>query len=292
MGLGEPGGADAKLHFIANEVKLAEGMLKDVDGTLVVTAGQLTFEGRAKGGLGGTLDGMFTLKSGSGKAADMELDLTVKDMRAGLGMGEGIDPSLVPPTNVEAHIRSSGVSARQLASSANGQVLLTQGSGKIKSGMLGAYGSGVLSQLAGKLNPFSAQDPFTQLDCTVARVDIVDGIAAVKPVLMQTQKITVTADGKVDLHTEDLTVDFNTRPREGIGVSPGMFTNPFIKLEGTLASPRIAIGAKGAMSGAVAVATGGVSVVAQGLADRARGEADACKASLEEAKLLPTPYPP
>ena len=284
LGIGKPGGTNAKLHFVASEVKLAEGMLKDVDGALVVEAGQVTFEGRAKGGLGGTLDGKFKLKSTSDRAADMEINLTVKDMRAGLGMGEGIDPSAVPPTNIEAHLRSSGVSARQLASSANGQVLLTQGPGKIKSGLLGAYGSGILSQLAGKLNPFSAQDPFTTLDCTVARVDIVDGHATVKPVLMQTEKITVTADGKVDLHTEELTVDFNTRPREGIGVSPGMFTNPFIKLEGTLASPRIAVGAKGAMTGAVAVATGGVSVVAQGLADRARGEADACKQSLEEAR--------
>ena len=283
LGLGKPGGADAKLHFAAHEVKLAEGSLKEVDGTLVVDAGQVTFEARAKGGLGGTLDGAFKLKSTSDRAADMELNLMVKDMRAGLGMGEGIDPSLVPPTNVEAHLRSSGGSARELASSSNGQVLLTQGPGKIKSGLLGAYGSGILSQLAGKLNPFAAKDPFTQLDCTVAKVDIVDGIATVKPVLMQSEKITVTADGKVDLHTEDLTVDFNTRPREGIGVSPGMFTNPFIKLEGTLASPRIAIGAKGAMSGAVAVATGGVSVVAQGLADRAKGEADVCKKSLDEA---------
>ena len=289
LGLGKPGGADAKLHFVAHEVKLSEGKLKDVDGRLVVEAGQVTFEGRAKGGLGGTLESIFKLKSTSDRAADMELDLIVKEMRAGLGMGEGIDPSLVPPTNVEAHLRSSGVSARQLASSANGQVLVTQGPGKVKSGLLGAYGSGVLSQLAGKLNPFAAQDPFTQLDCTVARVEIVDGHATVKPVLMQTEKITVTADGKVDLHTENLTVDFDTRPREGIGVSPGMFTNPFIKLEGTLASPRIAIGAKGAVSGAVAVATGGVSVVAQGLADRARGEADACKKSLEEATHPATP---
>ena len=54
---------------------------------------------------------------------------------------------------------------------------------------------------------------------------------------MQSKKVTITATGKVNLQTEDLTVDFNTRPREGIGVSPGMFTNPFIKLEGTLASP-------------------------------------------------------
>jgi hypothetical protein len=61
-----------------------------------------------------------------------------------------------------------------------------------------------------------------------------------------------------------------------------MFTNPFIKLEGTLASPRVGIGAKGAASGAVAAATAGASVLAKGLVDRARGEADLCKKTLEE----------
>ena len=147
-------------------------------------------------------------------------------MRAGLVAGDGIDPRLVPPTSIEANLRASGVSARQLASSANGQVLLTQGPGKTKSGFLGMFGGGIFAQLASKLNPFSAQDPYTQLDCTVARVDIVDGRATVEPVLMQSKKVTVTADGKVDLHTEDLTVDFNTRPREGIGVSPGHVYQP------------------------------------------------------------------
>ena len=88
----------------------------------------------------------------------------------------------------------------------------------------------------------------------------------------------------MDLHTEGLTVDFDTRPRQGIGISPGMFTNPFIKLEGTLASPRIAVGAKGAASGALAAATAGASVVAKGVVDRARGEADMCNKTLEEAK--------
>ena len=170
-----------------------------------------------------------------------------------------------------------------MASSANGQVLLTQGPGRIRSGFIGMFGGGIFSELAGKLNPFSAQDPYTELDCMVARVDIVDGLAAVAPVLMQSKKVTITAHGTVDLRTEKLTVDFGTRPREGIGISVGMFTNPFIKLEGTLASPMVAIGAKGAVSGVVAVATGGASVVAQGLADRARGEADACKTTLEEA---------
>ena len=258
-------------------------MLKDVDGTLVADAGQLTFEGLAKGGIEGDLKSAVKLKSTSDGAADVELNLTAKNMRAGLVAGEGIDPRLVPPTSIDANLRASGASARKLASSANGQVLLTQGPGKTKGDLLGMFGGDIFAQLASKLNPFSAQDPYTQLDCTVARVDIVDGRATVEPVLMQSKKVTVTASGKVDLHTEELTVDFNTRPREGIGVSPGMFTNPFIKLEGTLASPRIAVGAKGAASGAVAVATAGVSVVAKGVVDRARGEVDACKKTLEES---------
>ncbi len=167
-------------------------------------------------------------------------------------------------------------------SSANGHVLLTQGPGKTKSGVLGMFGGDLFAQLASKLNPFAAQDPYTQVDCTVARVDIVDGRATVEPVLLQSAKVTITASGKVNLHTEELTVDFNTRPREGIGVSPGMFTNPFIRLDGTLASPKLGIGAKGATSGAVAAATAGASVLAKGLVDRARGEADLCKKTLEE----------
>ena len=274
--------ADAKVHFVVTEMKLSAGVLKDVDGTLIVDSGQLAFEGRAKGGIEGTLDSAVKLKSTSDGAADLKLDLAIKNMRAGLVTGDEIDPRLVPPTSIAANLTASGVSAHQIASSANGQVLLTQGPGKTKD-IFTMIGGDIFAQLASKLNPFSAEDPYTQLDCTVARVDIVQGKATVEPVLMQSAKVTITAKGNVDLHTEQLTVDFNTRPREGIGVSPGMFTNPFIKLEGTLASPRVGVGGKGVASGALAAATAGVSVVAKAAVDRALGEADLCKKTLEEA---------
>ena len=186
-------------------------------------------------------------------------------------------------------LQARGASPREMAAGANGNVLVTMGPGKVKSGLVGMFGSGILSQLASKLNPFSAQDPYTKLECTVTRVEIVDGQVKVEPVLMQSEKVTVTAGGKVDLHTEELVFDFNTRPREGIGISAGMFTNPFIKLDGTLTSPRLAVGAKGVASGGVAVATAGASVVVKGLVDRVAGEADVCKSTLEEATRPPTP---
>ena len=122
-----------------------------------------------------------------------------------------------------------------------------------------------------------------KLDCTIARADIVNGKVTVQPVLLQSEKVTITAHGTIDLHTEMLSLDFNTRPRKGIGVSPGMFTNPFIRLEGTLTSPQIGVGAKGVASGAVAVATGGASVVAGGAVDRMAGEADLCGETLTAA---------
>ena len=106
----------------------------------------------------------------------------------------------------------------------------------------------------------------------------------VSPVLMQSEKVTIVAGGEIDLGTEALRFNFNTRPRTGVGISAGMFTNPFIELAGTLASPRLGMGAKGATSGAAAAATGGVSVLAQGFLDRARGGQDLCKMTLDTGR--------
>ena len=73
-------------------------------------------------------------------------------------------------------------------------------------------------------------------------VDIVGGQATIKPVLVQSEKVTIVADGKIDLGTDGLEFSFNTRPRTGVGVSAGMFTNPFIELGGTLANPKAGVG--------------------------------------------------
>jgi len=282
-------GADVKLHVVATEVALEPGLLKDVDGTLTVDGGQLVLEWRAQGAYEGSLSGTVKLLAADDDAADLSVEVSGKSLRAGLAAGEGVDPREVPPTSVEVKLQTRGATPRQMAAGANGNVLVAIGPGKVKSGLVGMLGGGIVSQLTSKLNPFSANDPYTKLDCTVTRVDIVNGQVKVEPVLMQSEKVTVTADGKVDLHTEELGFDFNTRPRKGIGVSPGMFTNPFIKLDGTLVSPRLGVGAKGAAAGGVAAATAGVSVVAKGLVDRIAGEADLCKSTLEEATRPPTP---
>jgi uncharacterized protein involved in outer membrane biogenesis len=276
---------DAKVHLACGEVVLGERSIKDLDSNVHVAGGKITFDLRAAGTHEGTLQGAGTLVPADGGTANLDLKIAVADLRANLG-SEDIARADVSPIGLALDIKIHGKSPRQMAAGANGHLLLTQGAGKIRSGFISNYGGGVISQLGQKLNPFAKDDPFMKLDCTIARVDIVNGEVTVKPVVIQTEKVTITAHGNIDLRTEKLLLDFNTRPRKGIGVSPGMFTNPLIRLEGTLASPRIGVGAKGIASGALAAATGGATVVAGGLVDRAKGEQDICKMTLAEATRI------
>jgi uncharacterized protein involved in outer membrane biogenesis len=272
-----------KLHVVITELALEAALLRDVEGTLIADGGQLAIEWRARDAHDGSLAGTAKLLPTADGVADLRIEASMTSLRTGLAAGEGVDPGEVPPTSVVVKLQAKGASPRQLVAGANGRILVTMGPGKVKSGVVGMLGGGILGQLASKLNPFSAKDPYTRLDCTVTRVDIVDGQVKVDPVLMQSEKVTVTANGKVDLDTEELVFDFNTRPRQGIGVSAGMFTNPFLKLDGTLVSPRLGVGAKGVASGGVAAATAGASVVVKGLVDRVAGEADLCQSTLEKA---------
>ena len=279
---------DAKLHVAFGELVLGDRSFKDLDGNLAVADGQMTFNIRAAGANEGTLEGTGTLVPASDGTADLDLKIDVANIRAGLG-SEEIPAAEMPPLGLTMNIKLHGSSPRQMAAGANGQVLLTQGSGRTKSGFVAAFGGDFVKQLAQKLNPFAKEDPFMKLDCTVARADIVNGQLTLKPLLMQSEKVTVTAHGTVDLHTEKLLLDFNTSPRKGIGVSPGMFTNPLIRLEGTMASPRMGLGAKGVASGALAAATGGATVIAGGFIDRMKGEKDLCAETLALAKNPPPP---
>ena len=275
--------ADAKIRFSAAEIRLDAGVLRNVESTLLADGGRLTLEGHARDNLQGTLRGAVKLTPADGGAAALDISVSAQNMRSGLSGGSAIDPKDVPPTSVEGKLVAKGASARQMAAGANGQILVTQGPGKVQSGVIGLIGGDLLRELVDKLNPFSAKDPYTQVECTVIRADIVDGQAKVSPLLVQSEKVTIVAGGLIDLRTEALKFDFNTRPRTGVGISAGMFTNPFIEVAGTLASPRLGVGAKGVTSGAAAVATSGISVLAQGLFDRARGQQDVCKQTLSEA---------
>ena len=279
---------DGLLQLALAELVLEKGSLRDVSARLQLDQGSMTLGFRASGTAAGQIESDVRVVP-SQRGADLTMNVLIRELRAGLLAPEGDGPGKSPPTNVNVEIRASGSSPRQIAAGANGRIIFSQGKGRVKSGALDILGSGILSQIGSQLNPFSAEDAYTKLECTAAKVKIADGQARVDPVLMQSDKVTVVAEGKIDLRTEEIAFEFSTRPRKGVGISPGMFTNPFIQLAGTLANPRIATGAKGVAAGALAVGTGGLSVVAKGLVDRMAGQADLCASTLAEVSGSPQP---
>ena len=66
---------------------------------------------------------------------------------------------------------------------------------------------------------------------------ITDGVGVLEPMLAQEKKLLIVGGGTVDLRTEKLDIEFNTKPRTGVGLTADMFVTPFVKMTGTLAEP-------------------------------------------------------
>jgi uncharacterized protein involved in outer membrane biogenesis len=210
--------------------------------------------------------------------------ISISDLRISAFENEGIKRSEVPPLSMSIALQSSGASPRELASVANGRILLTQGSGRVANKALSKVSGDLFTQLNQALNPFAKTEPLSDWDCSVISMHIKDGQADIDELLSQGEKVTVTGGGHIDLKTEKMNIEFNTKPRTGFGITADMFVTPFINLKGTLARPQIGLSEKGTLiTGGAAIATAGLSVIAQTAYKRATAEIDQCERTREQA---------
>jgi uncharacterized protein involved in outer membrane biogenesis len=260
--------ATAELSELVLQSTLQEGDLK---------AG-LDFEALRGGGSSSRIE-----LSTAGESADLKASVMARDLRLNI-LGGDIPVDDMSQTSITIELDSTGGSPRQLAASSNGSVLITQGPGKVDNALMGTVTTDVFAQLASALNPFAKKDPFSIYECGIIAIDIKDGVSELDPIVLQQEKVMIVAAGQVDLNTENIALEFNTKPRSGIGVSADMFVTPFISLKGTLASPTIGMNETGTLMAAgtagAAVATGGLSLLVQGMLNRAQGETDHCKETL------------
>ena len=232
---------------------------------------------------GGSAEGNAVLSVADGRI-DLGIDFDASDLRLNIASGDVEDRAQIPPVGLSASLQSSGASLRAIASAANGHVVFTQGAGRIANEAVGMASGDILAQIFSALNPFAKSEKYTSWNCTVVRLDVTDGVGVLEPMLAQADKLLIQGKGEIDLRTEELDIEFNTKPRSGVGLTADMFVTPFVKIGGTLAKPGVGLNASGTvLSGGAAVLTGGVSLLVQGVTDRMTGERDQCARALEEA---------
>jgi uncharacterized protein involved in outer membrane biogenesis len=233
------------------------------------------------GPLGETLSGRLAI-SGSETETHLEFQMEGDELRLGLAAAEDQDVSTYPPTSISMEINGKGATWHQLASSLDGRIRIVQGKGLIANAGLELLFSDLLSELFNTLNPFAKKNVYTGLECAVINAVIDSGNVLVDPIIFHTEQITILSGGQIDLDTEKINLEFQTKVRKGIGISASMAINPFIKLGGTLSAPVIELDPVGvAFSGSVAVATAGLSLVGKSLFDRFFGNKDPCGEALK-----------
>jgi uncharacterized protein involved in outer membrane biogenesis len=171
------------------------------------------------------------------------------------------------PTDLAVRFSGRGRSVRELMASANGDVRVVVGPGRVKNRALDAGAD--VTELFNALNPTRSRDPYTEVKCAVLRFPVRNGIAKIDSgIAAETTKVRLIGGGTVNLRNETLELGFRPEAASGLGVGAGNLAR-FAKVEGTLANPRIGLDmastAPAAAAAGAAVATGGLTLLAGGL---------------------------
>ena len=188
-----------------------------------------------------------------------------------------VGAATIPPVEMLLSLHGTGVTRREMASSLDGKVRAFGGPGLVASAGIDLFFSDFLSELFKTLNPVAETSDYTRLECLVWGADIVAGRVTMDPMVTHLEQFTIFSKGGVNLQTEKIDLSFNTKPRQGLGITPGTVINTLIKVGGTLKKPAIEIDPAGAIvGGTAAVATAGLSIVAKSFSDRFLSSKDPC----------------
>jgi hypothetical protein len=153
---------------------------------------------------------------------------------------------------------------------------------------------GIWRDLVANVMPDVNARSTTPVRCLASFITLTDGVVQTAPAfVMQTEKVNVIAHGAANLGTEQVDFYLSTAPRRGrVDVTVAEIVNPYMKVTGSLASPRLGVDPKGVLfTGGAAVATAGISILAKGVWDRMFRADDPCAAAAAEAARLESGEP-
>lgn len=244
----------------------------------VLDVGELRLQAKS-----GAATGRARLAPGK-SAGSVTLQLMARDFAPGV---TSINQDLGMKVDLDINLESTGNDLRTALGSANGVVFAnTRGGRMVDNKLMQRLYGDVADQIIGAINPFQKTAAYTDFECIVIPLEIANGTVKAAPSsMLSTDKIRVLSTSVIDLKTEKIEMNIRTTPKKGITISAGEVLNPYLKIVGTLAAPRLAVDEKGVLvSGGVAVATGGLSILARAAWDRMSRSEDACDEATNEGR--------
>jgi len=277
---------DAQLK--ARELRLEDARFTDFAVRALNNDGRLELSPlQASLGDGGFMGGATLTKVANSDAVDAEFDLDVEGISLEAFGFVPQDQLSGGALEVDIALTSNGNSAADLAAGLNGDIQLMVEDATLLNDFVELAGSDLLLEVLNKINPFAKSDPTTELNCALVKFKATDGKLETKnQLVMETSKMEIVGSGSVDLNSEKLSISITPNAKSGIGLNVGSLVK-FLKLGGTLSSPRPAADAGGLLKSGLAIgaaiSTGGASIVAEGLAKRVTAGKSACVAVREES---------
>ncbi|MBM3536723.1 MAG: AsmA family protein, partial [Alphaproteobacteria bacterium] len=222
--------ADAELRYRADAIRLPSGpLLRQTALQISLRNGELNLRPFASELAQGRLGGEASLSARSGATA-------LKFQTRGLDLGAldkeipGDDLVTGGKTDIDLDLRGSGRSLRAIAASLDGSLFLHTGAGSFASRYSDMLGLGDLIEVISRSLPRQERTP---LNCVVARLDLQGGVAAIRALVADTQRLTLDGSGRLDLRSEQPDILLNTSTK----VVSLLSLLPPIRVGGTLANP-------------------------------------------------------
>jgi len=226
---------DLDIRYKAMEIRSTYLPIDRIDAHVVSKKGWITIDPARTGLADGNVT-LFASIDGTRQPVAGEVDirlenLQLQDMLTKVGLeGEGLG-------TIDGRVRleGNGRSIEELLGTADGQSVLTMTGGSIDGLILEAIGLDVAEALAVLFGSEGEDTDTVPIRCAIINLEIDQGIATTKPIVLDTRDSKVVVDGQINLDQETLDIFIESRPKD-----PSLLSaNQPIHIDGKLASPSV-----------------------------------------------------
>ncbi|MBT7265465.1 MAG: AsmA family protein [Rhodospirillaceae bacterium] len=244
--------ATVNLKFLGKKVILNGAPLTDLSLGLALKGGKLTLDPFQAEFAKGKMIGVIIL-DGSRTRPSLLIDFKAKGTDVGKLLKDmDVTDMLTGAADTTITLKGSGGSVRQIMAGLNGKTEIIMKDGTVATKYLDL----IAADLVKTVMPGGADT--TKINCLVNRFNIKQGIATNTAMVFDTEKMTISGGGKIDLRSEKLDLKIKPAPKDASLVSMAV---P-IDVGGTLKSPSALPSTTAVLKGIAGLALGPVGLLA------------------------------